>query len=815
MPVPTRDRLYFERRLGADLSGVRLHPDAPAADALGARAFAAGRDIGFARGLFQPGTDGFRATLGHELGHVLQQGAEGPAVQLQDAGAQAWTAPGTASAGSGLPDSAPAAAGAPAGPPILWGFDRTAQLRRYYVSVLPPPRSLAAVAQYIYGSGGAAVALRAANPGLGDTVAGGTTITLADGTLSGEAQQHLNQSLRAGTVMRTDGVPVPHAAPPDVPLHNLRIGEQEYHLTAVQYAGLLRGLAWHLGIEAERYKGLTEVYLDTRRSHLEGSNSVIRGISDWMGDVSVPDEATYTRPRDRAEAIATALANGEPNEERLIQAARQLRGVAEDYHAGERAWHVYIEGTIGGAARTAGGLEVVRNTCFAIEAGLAGVVVAPVAFAAVGGGALGTVAAIGGGAATGGLLRGSLEVALPGMQADRAAGDRFWSGAKSGAIQGGLGAAGALVGPAVSGALAPRLGITEAAAPTLAQRMLLGSTTGVVIGAPSGLVGAGLENFGHWRNGEMPLGDYLLSMGGGTVYGAVGGGVFGALPFQGLYRNGGQSLNPFSGTPVMPRWMMAGPFSPLQARWNPPAEFNALLPGELPPLPEGYGWARINDVWEPISLTGPNRMPLTLARYGPNANQRTNYNMLNGDRLLQSSAVTRPRGGTYPRGNRGDMPFDSSDFTDPSGQRWIVGHNVDYADTIDLPNVANSNADPLNYTPEPDWWGLHLRRMLVGRIRANNGGYLQRNYYSQSPTRTASDNPIPDGVYFLETDAAGNAINAWQIPFTTTGPTQMSALPQFQIPLNQVPAGVLSPTPAAPVSGAAAAASADVATRRQ
>lgn len=803
--LPIVERSYFEHRLGTGLGAVRVHPNAPAAGVLGAQAFTAGRDIGFAPGQYQPGTETFRGVLGHELGHVLQQGESGPAVQLQEAAPQDSAQP-----------AAPGTPNAPAGPPVLWGFDRTAQPRRYYVSVLPPARGLGDIARYIYGSDSAADSLRTANPGIGDPVAAGTTITLAAGTLSGDAQAQLNRSLHDGTVMHTDGIPGGGAPPPDAPLHNLTIGEQAYHLTDVQYAGLLHGISWHLGIKADYYKGMCEVYLDTRRDHVENNNSVIRGISDWMGDVSVPDESIYAGPRDRAQAIIDDLANGEPTEARLIQASSRLRGVAGDYVAGERAWHVYIEGTIGGAERTAHGLEVVRNTCFAIEAGLAGAVLAPVAFAAAGGGALGVGAAVGGGATAGGLLRGGLEVALPGMQADRPAGDRFLSGAKSGAIQGGIGAAGALVAPAVSGALAPRLGIAADVAPTLGQRILLGSATGVVIGAPSGLASAGLENFGAWYNGEITFTQYLASMVGGAAGGAVGGGVFGALPIQGLYRSGGQTMNPFSGTPVMPRWMMAGPFSPLQANWNPPAEFNRLPVAELPPLPEGYGWARINDVWEPINLTGPNRNPLTLSDYGLDANGRSNYNIVNVDRLVQSSAVTRPQGGTYPPGSRGNMPFDTADFTDPAtGRRYTPGHNVDYADTNAQPGVRDSNADPLNFTPEPGWWGRWLRNNLVQRIRAGGGGYRQMNYYSATPTRTVSQNPIPDGVYFVETDPAGNAVQAWRIPFASpTGPTQQSALAQFSVPLNQVPAGLLSVTPAPPIAGAGAAAGGDAASRR-
>ncbi len=82
--LPARERAYFERRLRSDLSGVRIHPESRAAASLGARAFAAGRDIGFAPGRWQPQTAEGRRLLGHELAHVVQQGAHGPAVQLDE-----------------------------------------------------------------------------------------------------------------------------------------------------------------------------------------------------------------------------------------------------------------------------------------------------------------------------------------------------------------------------------------------------------------------------------------------------------------------------------------------------------------------------------------------------------------------------------------------------------------------------------------------------------------------------------------------------------------------------------------------------------
>ena len=74
-PLPTAERGYFESRLGADLSAVRIHPGAAAATHLRANAFTVGRDIGLAPGRFRPGTREGRLLLAHELAHVVQQGA--------------------------------------------------------------------------------------------------------------------------------------------------------------------------------------------------------------------------------------------------------------------------------------------------------------------------------------------------------------------------------------------------------------------------------------------------------------------------------------------------------------------------------------------------------------------------------------------------------------------------------------------------------------------------------------------------------------------------------------------------------------------
>jgi hypothetical protein len=88
------------------------------------------------------------------------------------------------------------------------------------------------------------------------------------------------------------------------------------------------------------------------------------------------------------------------------------------------------------------------------------------------------------------------------------------------------------------------------------------------------------------------------------------------------------------------------------------------------------------------------------------------------------------------------------------------------------------------------------------------------NYFSPTPRTTVSGVPIPDGVYFVETNQAGTAIHAWDIPFNPTGPTQFSQLPQFEIQLNQVPAGLLSPMPAPAIGAAGGAAGGAAVSRR-
>ncbi|MFQ5814820.1 MAG: DUF4157 domain-containing protein [Anaerolineae bacterium] len=91
-PLPEFTRAFFKPCFGYDLSQVRVHADARAAEsarALKARAFTVGRDVVFGAGQYTPGTISGRRLLAHELAHVIQQGAAalttlGPSLSIAD-----------------------------------------------------------------------------------------------------------------------------------------------------------------------------------------------------------------------------------------------------------------------------------------------------------------------------------------------------------------------------------------------------------------------------------------------------------------------------------------------------------------------------------------------------------------------------------------------------------------------------------------------------------------------------------------------------------------------------------------------------------
>ena len=87
-PLPPATRAFFEPRFGHDFGQLRVHTDAAAAQsarALDAHAFTIGRDIVFGAGRYAPHTPAGQRLLAHELAHVVQPGAPGPAIHRQKA----------------------------------------------------------------------------------------------------------------------------------------------------------------------------------------------------------------------------------------------------------------------------------------------------------------------------------------------------------------------------------------------------------------------------------------------------------------------------------------------------------------------------------------------------------------------------------------------------------------------------------------------------------------------------------------------------------------------------------------------------------
>jgi hypothetical protein len=78
-PLDKTTRAFFEPRFGADLSSIRIHADARAAESaqsVHAHAYAVGQDIAFGPGMYAPSTGAGRSLLAHELAHTLQHSAQ-------------------------------------------------------------------------------------------------------------------------------------------------------------------------------------------------------------------------------------------------------------------------------------------------------------------------------------------------------------------------------------------------------------------------------------------------------------------------------------------------------------------------------------------------------------------------------------------------------------------------------------------------------------------------------------------------------------------------------------------------------------------
>jgi hypothetical protein len=831
-PLPDATRARMESHFGQDFSEVRVHTDSKAsasAESLAARAYTFGSQIVFRNGLYVPESTAGQRLLAHELAHVVQQRGARWRILRQTEGAQT---------------GAPAQGG---GSPVMWGLDMSVRPQTIYLSVSFPGHSLAEVATYLYGSADAVDSLRAANAGLTDHLSAGQTLRPAPNRpMNQTALDALNTGIDQGTVLRSRGMPT-DASSATLPVYPVNIGGATQLMTAGQVAALVRGVLIWMARKAEHYRDMLDIGLEVRNDHEQNTNSVVRGISDWMGDVNLPSTSLWTRPwlmaseiipsllgvqlpqgegfggvleRARERGRANALGQVEiaqrildnpisPETGRIIsENLTRLQTVALALGEADYQWHTYIEGTISGAGRTVHYLELTRNISFGVAAGLAGAVAAPAAFAFLGAGGLGlstgsaTVLSLGAAAGSGGLLRGSLEVVAPGAQADVGAGTRFLQGFGSGSVQGLLGGAGSFATPAVSGLVGQ--GVSRIAGQqfltTTAGRYTVNAITSGLIGSGSGGAGAALENAPALISGRMSGGQYFSQMGSGMGWGGALGVGFSFVPITGLSREGGALFHGDVAPP--PRWLMAGPYSPLQANWEPPPGFNALGASELPQLPPGLTWGRVTQggrpQWEPISMFGPNRQPLDLLWFGDPVNPRGNYVLQSqvgtGSGTIFGRQTFRPANDLYsglganqgaggtplpgaPASTRSSFPITNADFIDPAtGVRYTRGHIIDFANTTDrTAAIPDSNMSPQNFSPEQGWWGgLSGRNRLTIRIRSSSpaGGaqLVQYNVFSPTPRTTANGTPIPDAFILVELDPAGAPARAWRVPNNTNAP---------------------------------------------
>ncbi|MCB0065196.1 MAG: hypothetical protein KDE19_23895 [Caldilineaceae bacterium] len=431
-------------------------------------------------------------------------------------------------------------------PPVIFGIDSTT--RRIYASVTVPSHSIVEITQYLYEDSDKGPELQARN-GVPDVVQGGRNLTLVEGRLTNVANQAIQQALTSGTILRTDGVPSGDTDEAQSSVYRFNAAGQAFELTEGQMRGMLQGLGHWIRRKADYIHGLAEGGREVHSDHLENTNSWVRGISDWMADQDELPLSVWEEALRASQEVLDTLQNANFNRLaiadglRIIpQQARRLENAATALDNAERRWHRYIEGTISGAGVAVHRLEIVRNVSFSVAAGLAGAAVAPAVFAAAGtslatAGVTGTTAtvlsgtaAVGTGAVAGGTLQGALNVIAPGAQAERAVDERFTAGFRQGALSGGLGAAGALAAPGVSGAISQRLyGVAPEALTSLGSRAAVGALTGTTLGAPLGGIGAVITNVGALVRGEITPAQYLERIGWSALQGAVFGAVFGFL----------------------------------------------------------------------------------------------------------------------------------------------------------------------------------------------------------------------------------------------------------------------------------------------
>ncbi len=229
------------------------------------------------------------------------------------------------------------------------------------------------------------------------------------------------------------------------------------------------------------------------------------------------------------------------------------------------------------------------------------------------------------------------------------------------------------------------------------------------------------------------------------------------------------------------------------------ADFHALPAERLPVLPEGHYWVRQGPEWSVFREPTAPEVPLEISIFS-DGQGKINFNVRSGDRVLQSEAMTRPPNDTYQGGENRLPPElrgvgDQNPYLeDGTGRLFEKGHGIDYVDRLEGPGVRSSNADVSNFTPQARFWNSFLRNHLVRAIRSRGGGYRELPLYEGTPSQTANQTPIPRAFIFVETNAAGEPVAAWRIPNDPALNTRtQSQLPQYSIPLSEIPGVMLRP----------------------
>jgi len=722
-------------------------------------------------------------------------------------------------------------------PPILWGLNETAN--RFYASVIWPNIIKADLLLYIFGREDYPYTLKDENGEvLPEQMMHGQTITFSeDSETSVVSLKHRRDGLETGSVMRAGSYPESSSAAGEY--YTLPMEDGEMQLNEEQFRALQMGWITWLQRKAKHAFSMAKIYLETQTDHVEGSNSLIRGISDWRGDVDLPSYSNYLNPMQEATSILIALNlldHTEPvltNAQTVSSLFRRFADVARDVQQARYEWDVYITGTISGADAMVATLETVRNVSFAVAAGLAGAAVAPAAFAAVVAGkgtAVATGAAIVAGAGTGGVTKAGLEftgaAAGEGLAMAITPGDqefntdyvldRTASGAKSGLIDGGMGAASFFQGAFVASRFSPAFAASRTGQVTIGA--ISGGSSELALATGEELLFSGAEGPSGWN--------ILKRAGIGTFLG----GATSLVPIDGLYRtrpNGGISFTPMRGQPVTPEWMLASPWSFVQPRGRADVDssltprgsqnyeaINSLPADQLPVLPEGYSWARVNgNEW---GIVRPPNMPdidvhVWLAPEG-------GYNFAvrqagaegTPSAMLQSNARARRSSNNRARNER-ETPYDSGDYHDAGDPHtsYDQGHGIDHADTHRPVTGPDNTSDPANFSPQNSGWNRQERRILVSRVRngrnprtgqgdldlGTSPQYKEVSYYGPNPRRTANGEPVPDGVFFIVADSAGVPQMAFRVPRTYNRMTGRGSvnrnLETLEVPLTDLPTAAL------------------------